>query len=94
MTTLKNSNKRGFSLVELVIGIGLGIFVLTTGFYALSYLFKSSTHFTMKMKVERGFREIVLPASAAEPMRLKLTCEECSCRFAVIGSAFFCPSHG
>lgn len=49
---------------------------------------------TMKMKVESGFREVVLPASAAEPMRLKLACEVCSCRFAVIGSAFFCPSCG
>lgn len=55
---------------------------------------RKGSFITMKMKVERGFRDVVLPASAAEPMRLKLTCEECSCRFAVIGSAFFCPSCG
>lgn len=55
---------------------------------------RKGSFITVKMKVESGLREIVLPAAAAEPMRLKLTCEECSCRFAVIGSAFFCPSCG
>lgn len=49
---------------------------------------------TMKMNVKPGVRELVLPASVADPMQLKLTCEKCSCRSAVIGSAFFCPSCG
>lgn len=49
---------------------------------------------TMKMQVNRGLREVVLPATATEPMQLKIACEQCACRFAVIGSAYFCPSCG
>lgn len=36
----------------------------------------------------------LLPSAVTEPMQLKITCERCSCRFAVIGAAFFCPSCG
>lgn len=36
----------------------------------------------------------VMPIRAHEEMRLKISCEECSTRFAVIGSAYFCPSCG
>jgi uncharacterized Zn finger protein (UPF0148 family) len=46
------------------------------------------------MNVSRQPREVVLPAAATDPMRLKITCEACSCRFGVIGSAFFCPACG
>lgn len=46
------------------------------------------------MKVNQRPRHILLPAPVAEPMRLKITCPACACRYAVIGSAFFCPACG
>ena len=36
----------------------------------------------------------IAPVSAAEPMRFQITCSACACRYAVIGSAFFCPNCG
>lgn len=48
----------------------------------------------ISMKVSHKPSEIVVPLAAAEPMRLKIECNECHCRFAVIGSAFFCPGCG
>lgn len=36
----------------------------------------------------------LVPLDAAEEMELKITCEECGARFAVVGSAFFCPKCG
>jgi len=36
----------------------------------------------------------VLPIPAIQEMLLKIKCKECSSRYAVIGSAFFCPSCG
>lgn len=48
----------------------------------------------MSITVDRRPREIVLPAAAAQPMRLKITCDACACRYAVIGSAYFCPACG
>ena len=35
---------------------------------------------------------IPLPPLAADPMRLKITCPACACRYAVVGAAFFCPA--
>lgn len=49
---------------------------------------------SMSMSVKFGPQEVVLPIAATEPMRLKISCERCSCRYAVIGSAYFCPSCG
>lgn len=49
---------------------------------------------SMSMKVDAKPKEIVLPAAATDPMQLRITCTECSCRYAVIGSAYFCPSCG
>lgn len=46
------------------------------------------------MKVDSRPGHVLLPPMAAEPMRLKITCPECSCRYAVIGAAFFCPACG
>ncbi len=46
------------------------------------------------MKVENRPRHVFLPPAAAEPMRLKITCPACACRYAVIGAAFFCPACG
>lgn len=36
----------------------------------------------------------LMPAAAAEPMRLRIACPQCACRYAVIGAAFFCPACG
>ena len=47
----------------------------------------------MTMKAEGKPVHVPLPR-AAECMRLKITCAACSCRYAVIGAAFFCPSCG
>ena len=46
------------------------------------------------MKVEGRPLQVSLPPAAAEPMRLKIQCSECGCRYAVIGAAFFCPVCG
>jgi hypothetical protein len=50
----------------------------------------------MSMKVTGGERtsDIEVPIEAAEAMELEITCESCSTRFAVVGSAFFCPGCG
>ncbi|TCQ02083.1 hypothetical protein C8J34_1225 [Rhizobium sp. PP-F2F-G36] len=43
----------------------------------------------------KGFpHEALLPVRAADPMRLRTTCETCQCRYSYIGAAFFCPSCG
>ncbi len=49
---------------------------------------------SMTMKVNQRPREVVLPAVATDPMQLKISCPECACRYAVIGSAYFCPACG
>ena len=46
------------------------------------------------MKVNSRPQHALLPPEAAEPMRLKITCIACGCRYAVIGAAFFCPACG
>ena len=48
----------------------------------------------MTMSVDSRPQQILLPPAAAEPMRLKITCAACDCRYAVIGAAFFCPACG
>ncbi len=49
----------------------------------------------LKITMEaNGNDPLLLPIAAAEPMRLKTTCEACSCRYSYIGAAFFCPSCG
>lgn len=46
------------------------------------------------MSVDSRPHQIQLPPAAADPMRLKITCTACQCRYAVIGAAFFCPACG
>ena len=46
------------------------------------------------MKVNDHPAPILLPPTVADRMRLKITCPECTCRYAVIGAAFFCPACG
>ena len=50
--------------------------------------------FSMSMRVDAKLKEIVLPTSAMDVMQLKIVCAECACRYAVIGSAYFCPACG
>lgn len=50
---------------------------------------------TMSMTVTGGRdNHTVVPIAALEAMKLKIQCESCATRFAVVGSAFFCPSCG
>ncbi len=55
---------------------------------------KHNSFFRITMNVDNKPQSVMLPLSAAEPMRLKITCPTCTCRYAVIGSAFFCPACG
>jgi hypothetical protein len=48
----------------------------------------------MTMQVKDRPEHVLVPAEAADPMRLKITCSECSCRYAVVGTAYFCPACG
>jgi uncharacterized Zn finger protein (UPF0148 family) len=49
---------------------------------------------SVSMKVDSRPMRVPLPPSAAEPMQLKIQCPACTCRYAVIGAAFFCPACG
>jgi hypothetical protein len=51
---------------------------------------------SISMKVGGGahFSSFKIPAAASEAMQLEIACGKCACRFAVIGSAYFCPSCG
>jgi hypothetical protein len=51
---------------------------------------------SMSMKVGGAphFTPHKVPAAASAAMELEIACEKCSCRFAVIGSAYFCPACG
>jgi uncharacterized Zn finger protein (UPF0148 family) len=50
---------------------------------------------SMSMEVQGSIKRThIIPAQAAEAMQLEITCEKCNSRFAVIGSAFFCPACG
>jgi len=50
---------------------------------------------SMSMKVTGGpKRTHTIPANAADLMQLEIQCESCESRFAVIGSAYFCPACG
>lgn len=50
---------------------------------------------SLSMKVTGGReRTYAIPVKAVEEMQLEIECEECNSRFAVIGSAYFCPACG
>jgi uncharacterized Zn finger protein (UPF0148 family) len=49
---------------------------------------------SMTMSVDSRPQQMLVPPEAADPMRLKITCPNCACRYAVIGAAFFCPACG
>lgn len=50
---------------------------------------------SISMKVNGSKRRTQpIPIKVAEQMQLEIRCEKCSTRFAVIGSAYFCPACG
>lgn len=50
---------------------------------------------SMSLKVSGGPVVVtVIPAKAAAEMQLEIACEKCTTRFAVVGSAYFCPACG
>jgi hypothetical protein len=53
-----------------------------------------NSNIRMTMNVDSRPQQVSLPPAAAEPMQLKISCPACSCRYAVIGAAFFCPGCG
>ena len=55
---------------------------------------RSDSFLRITMKVDSRPQHFVLPNMTAEPMRLKITCPACACRYAVVGAAFFCPACG
>ena len=48
---------------------------------------------TISMKVDNRPKMIPLP-KVAELLQVRITCDQCSCRFAVIGTGYFCPACG
>ena len=57
----------------------------------------SNSFIKMSMSVNgtsSSYSSIIVPIEAAEAMELEITCDQCSTRFAVVGSAFFCPTCG
>jgi hypothetical protein len=53
---------------------------------------RSDSFLRITLSVKDGPRHHHLPRAAAEPMRLRIECPACSCRYAAIGAAFFCPA--
>jgi uncharacterized Zn finger protein (UPF0148 family) len=49
---------------------------------------------SITLDVKGGRDAVLVPVAAAEPMRLRTTCEQCKCRYSYIGAAYFCPSCG
>ena len=53
-----------------------------------------NSFFKMSMKFSGKTNFVNIPAEALETMEQKIVCEKCGVRYAVIGSAFFCPACG
>lgn len=49
---------------------------------------------SITLEATGGRDAVLLPVAAANPMRLRTTCEECECRYSYVGAAYFCPSCG
>lgn len=49
---------------------------------------------SLTMNVDSRPQRVMLPPAAAQPMELKISCPQCACRYAVIGTAYFCPACG
>ena len=50
--------------------------------------------FSITLNLKGGRHTVLLPLKAADPMRLKTTCEYCKCRYSYVGAAYFCPNCG
>ena len=48
----------------------------------------------MQMSYRPGHISVPVPAEATDIMTQEFRCPECSCRYSLIGAAFFCPSCG
>ncbi len=48
----------------------------------------------MSLRVDNWPQRVPIPYAAAAPMRLKITCGECGCLYAVFGVAYFYPYCG
>lgn len=49
---------------------------------------------SMTMSVASQRQHVMLPPAAADPMKLRISCPACACRYAVVGAAYFCPACG
>lgn len=54
---------------------------------------KGLIRMSMEVKGTRGQRAVI-PIPGREPLELRITCDQCRARSAVVGSAFFCPACG
>ena len=54
---------------------------------------RSLIKMSIEVKGTRGHRAVI-PIPGKEPLDLRITCDECGTRSAVVGSAFFCPACG
>ncbi|MBR7522960.1 MULTISPECIES: hypothetical protein [Pseudomonas] len=55
---------------------------------------RSNGFLSITLSVNSKPQQVPMPFVALEPMKLRITCPECQCRYAVIGSAYFCPACG
>ncbi|PTS87388.1 MULTISPECIES: hypothetical protein [unclassified Caulobacter] len=55
---------------------------------------KPGAFLSITLDVKGGRDAVLVPVAAAEPMRLRTTCEDCACRYSYVGAAYFCPSCG
>jgi uncharacterized Zn finger protein (UPF0148 family) len=55
---------------------------------------KRNSFISITLEAKGGRDAVLLPVAAANPMRLRTTCEECECRYSYVGAAYFCPSCG
>jgi hypothetical protein len=74
---------------------GLFVHALDRGAQSFNRKWPRDSFLQMSMQVT-GPKWIppIVALTAREEIQLKITCEECGCRFAVIGSAYFCPACG
>lgn len=49
---------------------------------------------SITLETKGGRDAILVPVAAAEPLRLRTTCDACGCRYSYVGAAYFCPSCG
>lgn len=49
---------------------------------------------SITLDAKGGRDSLLVPVAAAEPMRLRATCDTCGCRYSFVGAAYFCPSCG